>query len=788
MKKIHILLIICVLFSISIKASAQHNYTQTVRGIIVDKASQSPIPGAYIKIINQNPPLVAVSDANGNFKLTNVPVGLIDIQVEMISYQNVLLRNIKLTSGKELVLTIEMEEKVTNIDKIVINGYRKDRPLNNMANVSARSFSVEDADRYAGSWMDPARMVSNYAGVMAIGDQRNDIIIRGNSPLGVLWRLEDIDIPNPNHFGTLGTTGGPVSILNNNTLSNSDFFTGAFPAEYGNATAGIFDLNLRSGNNEKQEYTAQISMNGLELGAEGPFSKNGASYLIYYRYSNLKFFDLIGLNYGVSGVPQFQDLTFKINIPKTKTGKWEMFGIGGKSYILALYKDRDPDDWTFGHGDLDFRFGSDMGAVGITNRYFFNNTTRLETAVSLSGSQNSARVDSAFKDRPSELYYGDRSYEIRYSANTKFIKKINAKNTFNAGVSCEFYEINYQDSVKNKFSDEFIKLSEANDETPALIQSYVQIQHKFSQNLLIYSGIHYQLFTLNNSMFFEPRASFRWNFTENQSFTGGFGYHSQLAPRLIYFIQTELDDSSKIYTNKDLDFYKSKHFVFGYNWLINKNLRLKIETYYQYLYDIPVEQKASTYSLINYGTKFFVDRIDSLVNGGTGKNYGIELTFEKFLSQNYYFLITASVFDSKYTASDGIERNTAFNGNYVINGLCGYTFEFNKNNSLSIDSKVVFAGNKRYIPVDIDKSNLYGVEILDYSQAYEPQYDPYFRLDGRISYHKNFKKFNTELAFDVQNLTNHKNIMQQSYDPETQSLRTDYQLGLFYIFLFRVQF
>ncbi|MBN2892996.1 MAG: TonB-dependent receptor [Bacteroidales bacterium] len=776
-------------FGLIIQLIGQNNYSQTIRGIVVDQQSQSPIPGAIIKTIDTNPFYIAVSESNGEFNMGNVPIGMHNIEVQMIGYEQVYYTNVKITSGKELVLKIEMIEKVTDIDKVVVTAYKKNKALNDMANVSARSFSVEEANQYAGTWMDPARMAANYAGVMAMGDQRNDIIIRGNSPLGVLWKLEGIDIPNPNHFGSLGTTGGPVSILNNNTLSNSDFFTGAFPAEYGNATAGVFDLNMRNGNNATYEYTAQVSMNGLELGMEGPFSANSkASYLVDYRYSTLQVFDLMGVNFDVSGVPQYQDFTFKINIPQTKAGNISIFGVGGISKIQALSEDRDSDDWSFGRNDLDFIFGSNMGVVGISNQYFFSNTSRIKTVVAISGSQNTTRVDSSFANKPSELYYGDNSYEIKYSVNSQYTKKFNAKNTVNIGGSIDFYNVSYEDSVKRTDNGEFAKLSEANDQTMSLLQTYIQGQHKFSQNFTIYGGFHYQYFTLNNTYSIEPRASAKYSFGGNQSVSAGFGVHSQLQPRLMYYTKTSYPDGTSAYTNHDLDFSKSNQFVVSYDYLINKDLRLKVETYYQHLYNIPVEIKPSTYSSINYGTKFFLDRVDSLENTGTGTNYGLEVTFEKFLANNYYFLVTASAFNSTYVASDGIERNTAYNGNYVLNFLAGYCYDINTNNSISLNFKTVAAGNKRYIPIDLEASELAGAEIPDYSQAYKPQYDPYFRLDGRISYNVNFKKVDAEIAFDVQNITNNKNIMMQSYDPYSNQLRTDYQLGLFYVFLIRVQF
>ena len=764
-------------------------YTQTIRGTVIDAISKSPLPGANVVVINSNPLIGTVSGNDGSFELKNVPIGKLDIAVRFIGYKPVYLRNLTLKSGKELILNIEMTEMVITTDEIVVKAYEnKDKPLNEMAKVSARSFTVEETERYAGTWFDPARMAANYAGVMAAGDQRNDIIIRGNSPLGLLWMLEGINIPNPNHFGTLGTTGGPISILNNNLLDNSDFFTGAFPAEYGNATAGVFDLKMRNGNNKKKEFVAQIGMNGFELGAEGPFSnKSKASYLFSYRYSTLAVFDALGINFGVSGIPQFQDLSFKINLPTKKAGRFALFGVGGTSFIEVLNKDRKDGDWTFGHDNLDFHFGSDMGVAGIEHVYFFDKNKRINTVLAASYAGTSARADSAYENAPPLTYYGDKSSETKYSLTSKFSQKINAKNNYNVGISFDLYAANYQDSALRQ-DYTYYKLTQVNSEKMLLIQSYGQFQHNFSNRFSIYTGLHFQYFTLNSHWTIEPRLSTEWEINPKHSLSAGFGMHSQLQPRFLYFLETLHPDSSISLTNKNMDFSKSIHYILSYNYLMNKNLRLKIETYYQDLYSIPVEQKPSHYSLINFGNDFYSDREDSLVNNGTGKNYGIELTFEKFLSKNYYYLITASLFESKYKGSDGIERNTIYNSNYVLNLLAGYSFHIGKHSSLNLDFKTVTAGGKHYIPVDLELSQYYGEKILDYDKAYEPAYPAYFRLDGRISFKLNHKKMNTEIALDVQNLSNHKNVLLESYDVSSGTIIYDYQFGLFYVFLLRFQF
>jgi len=314
-------LLIFLIFAFQISFS-QKEYYQTIRGQITDKQTDIALVGANISILNSNPILGAVTDVDGNFRIENVKIGQYEIQISYLGYSTIVLNNQSLTTGKELILNIKLEESFLTTDEIVIRkDVKKDQTINEVATVSARSFSIDETERYSGSIGDPARMASNFAGIGTLSDQRNDIVIRGNSPLGVLWRLDGVEIPNPNHFASFGASGGPISILNNNLLTNSDFFTGAFPAEYGNALSGVFDLKLREGNNEKQEFVTQVGMNGFEIGTEGGLFKSKVSYLVNYRYSTLAVVDALGFNVGTNSIPFFQDATFKISTQKTKLGK-----------------------------------------------------------------------------------------------------------------------------------------------------------------------------------------------------------------------------------------------------------------------------------------------------------------------------------------------------------------------------------------------------------------------------------------------------------------------------------
>lgn len=727
---------------------------------------------------------------DGRFKLEGVPIGRQGIQITYLGYSPVVMENIQVTSAKEVILNVELMENVITTKEVVITAEEnKTQALNKMATVSARGFTIEETNRYAGSLLDPSRMAANYAGVSAAGDQRNDIIIRGNSPLGLLWRLEGVNIPNPNHFGSLGTTGGPISILNNNTLADSDFLTGAFPAEYGNALAGAFDLKMRNGNNETREYTGQVGFNGFELGAEGPFSKeSNASYMANYRYSTLGVFKALGISFGVGSVPQYQDLTFKLDFPGLKLGRFSMFGIGGTSWIEFLESERDTTDWSFGTAGTDTRFRSNMGVVGLNHLYFFNKNTRINTSLAISGTQNRIEQDSISRiDKSAHATYRDNSSEVKYMAHVKMSRKVNARNDFSVGIISDLLSTLYNDSVV--VSGKFRTLTNTDDES-LLLQAYVQWQHRFSDLVTLNAGLHQQEFMLNNSWALEPRLGLRAQVSEKSTLSFGSGLHSQIQPLSIYFYETPQPNFNYVKTNTQLGMSKSFHLIGGYDYLFNQNFRLKFEIYYQYLYNIPVETRSTYYSMLNAGADFGIRNVDSLRNEGTGRNYGVEFTLEKFFSNNYYFLFTNSFYQSKYAGSDGVLRNTAFNGGFVSNALAGYEWNIGgkDKNILDINLRMTWAGGKRFIPIDERASQLAGETVFDESIIYEDTFDDYFRFDTRISFKRNGKKVSQQWAFDIQNITNYQNIFQRIYDPVSNSVREEYQLGFFPIFLYRIFF
>lgn len=765
---------------------------QNLRGVIVDKQSQSPIPGVTVIVLDSTKNIGTTTDVNGQFLFKDLSIGRISIKAILMGYSPVVLRNLILDSGKELVVNFEMEEQVSDLKEVVISaGQDKRVAINEMATVSARSFSVEETNRYAGSLGDPSRMAANFAGVSVAGDSRNDVVIRGNSPTGLLWRLDGVNIPNPNHFGSLGTTGGPVSILNNNLLDNSDFMTGAFPAEYGNALSGAFDLKMRRGNSEKNEFMGQIGFNGFEVGAEGPIGKKKkSSYLANYRYSTLGLLNDLGIKFGYSSIPQYQDLSFKIDIPTgIKYGRFSIFGIGGKSYIELLDKDKKEGDFTVSGFAEDTYFRSNMGVIGVSHKLFFNENTSQTINVSVSGTENIVSVDSLYSNKESKiLRYGNNSSEAKYSLSYNINKKFSSKNTISFGFISDVIHFNYSDSLL-EHSTYYRKLTNITG-TSALIQGFAKWQHRFSDKFVLNSGIHYQQFLYNNSYAVEPRLGLKWNFKENQSLSAAAGMHSQIQMMSLYFFETELPGNNYISTNKEMDMTHSNHYVIAYDNQLSQNWRIKIESYYQELSNVPVEINSSTYSTLNIGADYVTPNEDSLVNNGTGRNLGVEFTLEKFFSKNYYFLLTTSVFDSKYKGSDGVERNTAFNGNYTANLLAGAEFNLDpdKRKVLTVNGKFTLAGGKRYVPIDLDRSISNNEAEYNYDEAYSNKYSDYSRLDAKIGFKLNGKKVTQEWAFDIQNILGKKNVFQKVYNPTTRSIQTEYQLGFFPMMTYRILF
>ncbi len=768
------------------------DYTQTIRGIVYDKDTEVPLQGIDVFIKDSEPTIGTTTDIDGRFELKEIPVGRVNLTFSAMGYHLTALNNMELISSKELNLTIHMEEKVFKVDEIIVRpNTEKHLPGNKMALISSRSFTVEETKRYAGSIGDPSRMAGNYAGVMAVNDSRNDIIIRGNSPSGVLWRLDGFDIPNPNHFSMAGSKGGVMSMLNNNQLANSDFLTGAFPAEYGDALSGAFDLKLRNGNTFKREHMLQLATSGFELGTEGPFSsKSSSSYIFNYRYSAPDVFHKLGLSDDeTSEIPQYQDLSFKVNFPKTAIGQIQLFALAGTNSIIQDSRLKDSTDWSYGLMNMYMDMTNNMAVTGLTNTIFIDKSTRIINKFSYQITENKFRLDSVQKDKNLKFFETNYNKLTKAILKSEFKKKFNVRNSFHMGVSFETSNINRIDSAFVKKHGKVLNEIDIDDDIYS-IKAFAQHKHKFSNKLNASIGLFYHKLSIDNAHSIEPRVAAKWQVKSNQSLNFGYGIHSQQQNLNTYFLES-FNETTGEYTrsNENLGFSKSQHFVLGYNYLLRKNLRLKMEGYYQNLWDIPVSESTPQFSMLNTGGSFGSPVMENMVNDGTGKNYGLELTLEKFRSNGYYYLITGSLFDSKYKDYNGDERNTEFNGNFAMNALVGYEFKIRKNMLLDFNLKGMWAGGRRKLDVNREASQTAKEIKYRWDNAYENKYPDYYKLDLRIGLKTNHKNWSEEFAIDITNVTdNTANVIGEYYDLDNNSFTKDYQNGIMFNFLYKIYF
>ena len=772
MKYIKYLLVItiaCIVGHFNPLCGQQSTITQSIRGQVVDLDTQSPLIGVNIIVLDSQPLLGSSSDQNGRFEIKEVPVGRVSLQVSYIGYEPLLLSDVLITSGKELVLNLEMEESVIEAEGVVVVADELEGiAINEMAMVSARSFSVEQTQRYAASISDPARMAQTFAGVTSGGDDLlNEIVVRGNSPKGLLWRLEGIEIPNPNHFGAEGASGGGVSMLSSSTLSRSDFFTGAFPAEYGNALSGVFDLYLRNGNTERKEYALQLGVLGVDAAIEGPFSKNyDGSFLINYRYSTL------GILNNINVLPeesiQYQDLSFKFNFPTKGGGKFTVFGLGGDAQDIYGKATPDSTQWQSFDDRLDGKFAPKMGVIGASHTWLLSSNTYLKTIGLVSGER---RQDNELILVPSDNYEGHAIFRQdtknwAFRGSVQLNHKFSARQTIQIGATASHLGYNLANSERDFINDPWNTRLNQKGSTQ-MIKSHAQLKLRPSDRITLTPGLHYTYFDLNQNHQIEPRFGVSWQVSAQQTLSAGVGLHSRIEPIAVYLVDRMQQDGTIYQPNQNLDLMKAWHYVVGYDHFFTDKLRFKFEAYYQHLYDAPVSSLASRPYLATINMEDIWDFVyadDILVNEGTGQNYGVELTLEKFLSDGYYYLLTGSLYESKYTPINGRTYNSRYAGNYVVNLVGGKEFALKNNNLIGFNARVLLAGGNRYTPLDVARSVEQDAFIFDLDKLYANQVDAYYRIDFGVSYTINKFGLTHAIRFDIQNITGRENIQGFDYN------------------------
>ena len=768
---------------ISQLGNSQNTNLYRIRGIVLDAITQEPLVGANVFVQNYETAGTA-TDADGAFAIEGLPIGRHQLYTSYLGYKNYVVP-IEVKSGKELVISVAMSEDPTAMDEVVVTAQNsKGQAVNAMSYASTRTFSVEESNKFAAAVDDPLRMVQSYAGVVGMEDGNNHISIRGNSPNGLLWRLEGVDIPNPNHYADASSSGGGISALSSQILGNSDFSTGAFGAEYGNALSGVFDLKLRKGNNEQREYTVKLSFLGLEAAVEGPFSKNyKGSYLINYRYSTLSLIDKLGVD--LNGVLNYSDLSYNFHLPTRKMGTFSVFGLHGVSSqlvddVLDTMEMTAIDHYSRG------KFESNMSVDGIKHQVTFNKNSYLNTTVAYGKSEN-ILIDETQTVYASHTDFNKSASEVvndKITFSTNLTQKITPSLVLRAGLLNDvlLYKVRYDEYEKGSANPRnFLNAKDKAD----LLQGFAQTQWDINSKWTTHAGIHLTHFFFNNSGAIEPRLSIRRNLTSKSNIALAYGLHSQVNSMPVYFVkQAETNEV----INKDLGLSKAHHLVLTHQIDISNHMRVRTEMYYQSLFDLPVGSgEDQNYALLNhrFGYPTF-----ALTNDGKGRNYGIETTIEQFLHKDFYYIITASLSDSKYQTKTSEWLNTRYNTRFASVVTLGKEWRMGKNkqNAFGFNIKSTLVGGQHYTPIDLAASIAQQEEVRDASKEFESKTPTYYKLDVGIKYKRNRKKFTSSLSLDLLNATNRKNVGGQDYDQGTQTIKEWYQAPLIPVLAYKLEF
>lgn len=757
-------IILSIIIFISVSTSAQP-ISQTIKGSVTDKDSRIPLPGAMVMIIDSDPVIGTVADQDGKFILKDVPVGRYSLRVSFVGYDPLVIPEILVESAKQVVLSAELKESATTLQQVEVKAFgRKDQAVNSMAMISARQLTMEEASRYAGGIDDPARLASSFAGV-AGNLSSNAIVIRGNAPKGLLWFMEGVEIPNPSHFANVTSFGGGgLTALSSQMLTSSDFYTGAFPAEYGNALSGVFDMKMRVGNNEKREHTFKAGLTGLEFASEGPFIKGKkSSYLFNYRYSTLSLISPL-LPENAKGL-SYQDLSFKINLPAGKMGTLSLWGILSADKSGSQAK-TDSTEWVY-YQDIEKDENKNlMGAAGMNHQVVINDKTWLRASLAATG--NSIYWKRQRLNHQVEFYPKDEiAQEVGKFSLEMFVNhKFGLRHTNRTGFV--FNRLTYDVNLKSAPNEGSLVTYADESGGSNLMQAFTQSRIDLWPDITLNAGIHMQWLTLNNSHTFEPRIGLKWKVSNTQVISAAYGLHSRLEP--IGFYLARQTNASGTYTpNKDLDLTMARHFVLGYQLALGTYTRLNFEPFYQQLFDVPVIPGTS-FSMSNLEMDWFFN--DSLVNKGTGTNVGIDITLERFLHSGYYYLVTASFFDSRYIGGDGIERNSRFNKNFVMNVLFGKEWKTgsDKNGTFGLNWRFSYLGGDRISPVDNEASRLAKDVIYDETNAFADRKPSTWYLDFTASWQRNKPRYSSTWSLQLVNLLFQKEFFGYRYNIRTQGI------------------
>jgi hypothetical protein len=731
--------------------------TGTIYGKVIDITNQQPVAGAVISIEKLN--IKAGSDDDGNFTVKEIPVGIYSVKIASLGYKPLFLDNVIVTTGG--MHSLKAGLMLTSTEEITVEAERFAMPLD--LSTSFKSLSYEEIRRTPGGFEDIGRVVQTLPGVSFVNDGRNDLIVRGGAPSENLFLLDNSPIPNINHFGSQGSTGGPVSIINLDFINEINFITGGFSAKYGDKLSSVLEIKQREGNRMNMMTDLNLSATGFGAVVEGPFgsSKRG-SWLLSARRSYLDFiFNAAGFGF----VPEYSSFQAKATYDLNKNNFFTFNGVGNidnVNFNNNTETQKQDNENILKNNQWGYVAAFELKSLLSPKSYTLLNLTRNYTSFDYSG--RNAAFEETFKNRS---YEGETGFKGEFN----WLPDLSRQITFGGeGKIVSFRNEIMRDADTLYMIDPLTgqrqilpPVSFNNDDRSFKGALFFQITQKLFGFVRLNAGLRYDYFEyINDKNYISPRISASIAVLRNLNLNFSYGIFYQ-SPAYISIVSDP--------GNRNLKDIRADHYIAGLEYFPNKDTKASVEIYYKKYDNYPSSVYRPYLILANNGGDYQTSQtfvIEPLISCGNGYTKGVEFFFQKTLTSNIYGTVNVSLFRARYTALDGIERD----GDYDNEALTTITGGYILGKGWEISSKFRFAGGRPYTPINpADGTQL----VSEYNTGRLPNY---YSLDVRAQKVWNFSKWTLITYVDIQNITGRKNISGYEWNKYTNKIEARESIGV----------
>ena len=749
MKKYSLILLI-ILSPILLIAQNAALKTGVIRGKITDALSNESLQGVSVFIEGIN--VGTKTDSTGNYIFNQLNPGVYNIRFSYVGYKKKTVFDIQISNSRPAIIDIALETESASLGEIQIKAPVFIKPVESP--VSLRTIGSTEIKRNPGGNRDISKVIQSLPGVSAPVSFRNDIIIRGGAPNENRFFIDGVEIPNINHFSTQGSSGGPVGLINVDFIKEVDFYSGAFPANRGNALSSVFEFKQKDGRNDKFATSLTAGSSDLAATVEGPLSKK-TTLLASYRYSYLQgLFKLLGLPF----LPAYQDFQFKVKTKFNSKNELTFLGLGAvdrfklnfgadPTELNQNFIDNVPvnsqDNYTVGATYKNFR------VKGFSTLVLSRNYLNTKAIKYRGNNENNLKIlDYSSKEIENKFRFENNSREGNYKIN------------FGAGVETARYTTNTL-NILPFASDIYIS-----DFDLVKYGIFGQLSRSFfDQSLNLSVGLRADANTYSNQMndltkTISPRFSASYNFTERWSLNFNTGRYYQLPAYTVlgYRAQTGGD-----LINKGVRYIRSDQVVLGLEYNTLKNTRFTVEGFYKNYDKYPmVRVLGDDISLANLGADFGVVGNKPVTGFTTGRSFGAEFFAQQRLNKGMYGIFSLTLFKSEFQDKKGVFVESSWNSRYIVSMTGGKIFKRN----WEVGAKFRLTGGSPYTPYNVYTSslksnfNIYPQGIQDYNQLNQARLNDFYQVDLRIDKKYPFRKFSLNIFLDIQNLTYNKYQLQ----------------------------